>query len=56
MRPWQVIFSQSRVNNGFYRGEFLPEQQWLWPQGTWFQNRLRYLRSSRREFVMKQAA
>lgn len=44
MTPWQLIFRQSRVNNGPYYGDSLPAQNWDWPQGTWFQERLRYLR------------
>ncbi len=46
MNSWQVIFEQSRVNNGAYDGDRLPAQNWDWPQGTWFQERLRYLRRS----------
>jgi hypothetical protein len=41
---WELIFRQSRVNNGAYDGEQLPAQNWNWPRGTWFQRRLRYLR------------
>jgi hypothetical protein len=41
---WQLIFLQSKVNRGTYDGDRLPAQNWDWPQGTWFQNRLRYLR------------
>jgi len=41
---WELIFRQSRVNNGAYDGEQLPTQNWNWPRGTWFQRRLRYLR------------
>jgi hypothetical protein len=43
MSPWQLIFRQSRVNNGIYDGDRLPAQVWDWPQGTWLQERLRYL-------------
>jgi hypothetical protein len=45
MSSWQLIFKQSRVNNGAYDGDRLPAQDWYWPQGTWFQTRLRNLRS-----------
>ena len=48
MSSWQLIFSQSRVNNGAYNGDRLPAQNWDWPQGTWLQTRLRYLRGNRR--------
>lgn len=41
---WQFIFQQSKVNNGAYDGDRLPAQNWHWPQGTWLQTRLRYLR------------
>jgi hypothetical protein len=41
---WKLIFQQSKVNNGAYDGDRLPRQNWHWPQGTWLQTRLRYLR------------
>ena len=44
MSSWQLIFKQSRVNNGSYDGDRLPAQNWHWPRGTWFQARLRKLR------------
>jgi hypothetical protein len=44
MSSWQLIFKQSRVNNGAYDGDRLPAQNWHWPQGTWFQTRLHSLR------------
>lgn len=44
MSAWQLIFLQSRANNGAYNGEGLAAQNWDWPQGTWFQKRLDYLR------------
>jgi hypothetical protein len=43
---WQLIFQQSKVNNGAYDRDRLPAQNWHWPQGTWLQKRLRYLRRS----------
>jgi hypothetical protein len=46
MSPWQLIFRQSRVNNGPYYGDLLTAQNWDWPRGTWFQERLRYLRKA----------
>jgi hypothetical protein len=45
MNGWQQIFLQSKVNNGAYYGELLPAQNWDWPEETWFQKRLRHLRS-----------
>jgi len=44
MNSWQIIFSQSRANGAAYDGDRLPAQNWAWPQGTWFQSRVRYLR------------
>ena len=44
MNSWQLIFLQSKVNNGGYYGELLLPQNWDWPEETWFQKRLRYLR------------
>jgi hypothetical protein len=49
MTSWQLIFLQSRVNDSAYIGDGLPAQSWDWPQGTWFQERLRYLRALRRQ-------
>ena len=45
MTSWELIFRQSRVNSDSYDGDQLPAQNWHWPQGTWFQTRLRYLRN-----------
>jgi hypothetical protein len=45
MSTWQLIFQQSRVNNGAYNGDSLPVQKWDWPEQTWFQKRLRSLRN-----------
>jgi hypothetical protein len=44
MNSWELIFTQSRVNNGAYDGDRLAGNHWQWPKGTWFQTRLRYLR------------
>jgi len=41
---WQAIFLQSKVNGGFYAENELPHQKWKWPQGTWFQERLHFIR------------
>ncbi len=46
MNSWQLIFLQSKANHGAYKGERLPTHNWDWPQETWFQNRLRYLRKT----------
>jgi hypothetical protein len=53
MTSWQLIFLQSRVNNGAYNGDYLPAQRWDWPIGTWFQERLYYLRAGRKEITAK---
>ena len=37
---WQLIFSQSKANGGFYHAEGLPQVRWRWPKDTWFQGRL----------------
>ncbi len=36
MNAWELIFRQSRVNNGAYDGDELPPQNWAWPQGPGF--------------------
>jgi len=46
MNSWEVIFQNSKANNADYYGDRLPVQNWDWPQGTWFQKRLRRLRGS----------
>src|SRR3989304_2630497 len=33
MSYWQSIFSQSKANGCFYRGEDLPHMKWQWPRG-----------------------
>jgi len=40
MNTWESIFSQSRVNDGYYDEQGLPHQPWPWPKETWFQARL----------------
>jgi len=50
MSSWRLIFLQSKVNNGEYHGDLLPLQVWDWPEGTWFQERLRHLRRDHRKF------
>ena len=46
MSSWQLIFIQSKVNNGVYDGDRLVAQNWEWPKDTWFQTRLHDLRTS----------
>jgi hypothetical protein len=50
MNSWELVFLQSKVNNGFYDGDRLPTQIWQWPEQTWFQTRRRYLRSGNRKY------
>jgi hypothetical protein len=45
MNAWESVFSQSLVNDGGYAEDDLPQQNWQWPKGTWFQNRLDQMRS-----------
>ena len=52
MSQWQLIFSQSRVNGAFYRGEKLAPHPWAWPKGTWFQRRLVSVREAAWEEVL----
>jgi len=40
MNAWESIFLQSPVNDGCYDVDELPQQNWRWPKGTWFQARL----------------
>ena len=44
MHVWEAIFRQSRVNDGYYDEQCLPQSKWDWPTGTWFQTRLDRLR------------
>ena len=44
MNAWQSIFFQSPVNSGYYDEDELPQLNWQWPNGTWFQARLHHIR------------
>jgi hypothetical protein len=44
---WQLVFSQSKVNGGYYDGEKLPTLPWHWPKDTFLQRRRQFLKSSR---------
>ena len=44
MNAWESIFLQSRVNDGRYDGDRLPQTIWPWPKDTWFQTRLDFVR------------
>lgn len=50
MNRWQLIFLQSKVNDGPYCGDQLTSRVWDWPERTWFQERLRYHRKDQRRF------
>jgi hypothetical protein len=46
---WQLVFLQSKVNGARYNGEWLPGNNWKWPENTYLQRqreRLRRYRSS----------
>lgn len=49
MNSWELMFVQSKVNNGVYVGDRLTPQNWAWPKETWFQKRLGQLRNKRRQ-------
>jgi hypothetical protein len=44
MNAWKSIFLQSRVNDGCYEEDKLPQSNWDWPKETWFQSRLGFVR------------
>lgn len=53
MSYWQLIFLQSKANNGPYDEDELPQLNWKWPQGTWFQERLRYVRETQWQILQR---
>ena len=44
MNAWESVFRQSRVNDGYYDEDRLPQLKWDWPRGTWFQSRRYHVR------------
>jgi len=44
MNTWEAIFMQSRVNEGYYSEDELPQRPWEWPNATWFRTRLEEVR------------
>src|SRR5258706_2674422 len=44
MKIWKSVFIKSRMNEGYYDENCLPDVRWEWPKGTWFQARLDYAR------------
>ena len=55
MNTWESVFTQSRVNDGFYDEERLPQVRWDWPKRTWFQARLDYAREHEPVWSLKAA-
>lgn len=53
MNAWEMVFRQSRVNNGYYEEDPSPQLKWDWPKGTWFQSRLYYVRDHQPVFSLK---
>ena len=53
MNTWEAIFMQSPVNQGYYDEDELPQQNWEWPKGTWFQARLDQIREHRSPLGLK---
>lgn len=53
MSYWQLIFLQSKANDGQYDEDELPQQNWKWPRGTWFQERLRYVRETQQRIFQR---
>jgi hypothetical protein len=53
MSVWESIFRQSPVNDGYYAEDELPQQNWRWPKGTWFQSRLDLIRERQSMQAMK---
>jgi hypothetical protein len=53
MNVWEAVFSQSRVNNGYYDEQWLPQSRWDWPSKTWFQGRLDYVREHEPIWALK---
>ena len=47
MTRWELIFLQSKANDGTYNEASLPDLKWDWPRETWLQERLRHLRELR---------
>jgi len=53
MNAWESVFMQSRVNDGYYDEEGLPDQAWPWPKETWFQERLYKVREQEPTALLK---
>lgn len=55
MNVWEAVFSQSRVNNGYFDDQGLPQSKWDWPRETWFQGRLDHVRGHESIWALKTA-
>ena len=53
MNAWESVFLQSRVNDGYYDEDTLPQLKWDWPKGTWFQSRLYHVRDHQPALSLK---
>ena len=53
MNQWEAVFTQSPANYGYYNEEELTVRYWEWPQKTWLQGRLQYLREHEPAAVLK---
>jgi len=53
MNAWESVFMQSRVNDGYYAEDRLPEQAWQWPKSTWFRGRLYKVREQQSTASLK---
>lgn len=51
---WQLVFFQSKVNGGHYKGDSLPQHRWSWPSNTWFQLRREKLKGTPLEEVQEE--
>jgi hypothetical protein len=47
MNAWVSVFLQSPVNGASYGSYQLAQQNWQWPEDTWFQKRLGFGREQR---------
>ncbi len=54
---WRLLFEQSKANGGLYREDNLPLEGrgGGWPEGTWFQKRLRHVREQQGKGVAYKA-
>ncbi len=53
MNTWEAIFGQSRVNEGYYSEDELPQRSWQWPSATWFRTRLEEVREQETKGILR---